>query len=55
MSSLLMIPFPSYTIDLVDNEVVTVVTATAVKLINAPEKTVDPASLPAGTLNINMQ
>ncbi len=49
------VTFPSYTIDLVDNEVVTVVTATAVKLINAPEKTVDPASLPAGTLNINMQ
>lgn len=47
------VTFPSYTIDLVEDRVVSVVSATAVKLINAPSEQSEPAA--AGTLNISMQ
>ena len=47
------IVFPSYTIEVVDYQVKTVVTATAIKLINAPG--VVSASEPAGTINIALQ
>ena len=47
------IVFPSYTIEVVDYQVKTVVTATAIKLINAPG--VVSVSEPAGTINIALQ
>lgn len=48
------IVFPSYTIEVEDYQVKSVVTATAVKLIN-PVPTTTVEDLPAGTLNIRMQ
>ena len=48
------VTFPSYTIDLVDGNIVTVVTATAVKLVNAPEAVVINNSYPEGTYNVSL-